>query len=78
MLTLIIEVAKLTAAVKFEPPAPIPGGGDSHLQAGLLFPHIYGPLNLAAVTGVGVLGKADGQFFWPEEFVRVGEFFGKT
>jgi uncharacterized protein (DUF952 family) len=77
VLTLVIEVARLTAEVKFEPPAPIAGGGVSHVREGLLFPHIYGPLNVDAVTGVGVLTKEAGQFGWPEKFVGVEKFFGK-
>ena len=33
-----------------------------------LYPHIYGPLNLDAVDGIGIIRKSRGQFYWPEEF----------
>ena len=74
VLVLAIDLRRVKAEVKFEPPAPIPGGGVSHLQEGLLFPHIYGPLNLDAVTGVGRLGQMKGQFIWPDDFVCLAEY----
>jgi uncharacterized protein (DUF952 family) len=78
VLVLVIEVDRVAAEVKFEPPAPISGGGTSHVQEGLLFPHIYGPLNLDAVAGVGVLRQEDRQFCWPEDFVSVAEYIQAT
>lgn len=71
IVVLVIDLLRLEADVKFEPPAPIAGGGESHLQEGLLFPHIYGPLNLDAVTGIGELTRKQGQFCWPDGFDRV-------
>jgi uncharacterized protein (DUF952 family) len=44
---LVIDPRRLTSDLKWEPPAegtPPPG-----VQAGELFPHIYGPINLDAV-----------------------------
>jgi uncharacterized protein (DUF952 family) len=70
VLVLVIDLQRVNAEVKFEPPAPIAGGGESHLQEGLLFPHIYGSLNLDAVVKVGSLEKKNGQFFWPKNFQR--------
>lgn len=70
VLVLIIETAKVIAEVRFEPPAPVEGGGTSHLEQAQLFPHIYGPLNMDAVTGIGVLQKIDGQYRWPERFAN--------
>jgi uncharacterized protein (DUF952 family) len=75
VLVLVIEVARLTSEVKFESPAPITGGGTAHLKNNLLFPHIYGPLNLNAVTGVGALQRTEGGYSWPGRFVTVNEFF---
>jgi uncharacterized protein (DUF952 family) len=74
VLVLVIDVARLSSEVKFEPPAPIAGGGTTHLKNNLLFPHIYGPLNLDAVTGIGVLQQAEGRYAWPEHFVPLKEF----
>jgi len=75
VLVLVIDVARLTSEVKFEPSAPIAGGGAAHLKNNLLFPHIYGPLNLDAVTGVGALQRTEGGYAWPSSFVTVNEFF---
>ena len=70
VLVLVIDLQRVEAEVKFEPPTPIAGGGESHLRESLLFPHIYGPLNLDAVVNVGSLEKKNGQFFWPKDFQR--------
>jgi len=62
VLALELALARIAARVVFEAPIPIPGAGKRHLREGLLFPHIYGPLNLDAVISRRVL-------------VRVGERF---
>lgn len=60
-LVLEIDPARLTAPVRFEPPAPPPPAG--HPLAGHLFPHIYGPLNVDAVVAVRAARRAaDGTF----------------
>ena len=49
LVLLVIDTAKLDAEYKWEPPAePEP----THARAGDLFPHVYGPINLDAVTNV--------------------------
>jgi uncharacterized protein (DUF952 family) len=68
VLVLVIETARLTAEVRFEPPAPVEGSGASHLAGSQLFPHIYGSLNLGAVTEIGVLKRAEG-YLWPDCFL---------
>ncbi len=50
MVLLNIDPAKLTSQMKFEPPAHI--DGSPALPHEPLFPHIYGPINLDAVTEV--------------------------
>jgi len=74
VLILVIDLKRVKAEVKFEPPAPIPGSGVSYLQEGLLFPHIYGSLNLDAVTEVGKLQQTNGHFVWPDDFVSLAEY----
>ena len=65
LVLLVIDVSKLSAKLKWEPPAePEP----THARTGDLFPHIYGPLNLEAVTRVLPFEPgADGTFSLPPE-----------
>jgi uncharacterized protein (DUF952 family) len=68
LLVLAIDPARLAAELRFEAPAPIPGGGTAHLASGELFPHLYGPLELSAVVAVGELQRAGSGFVWPDAF----------
>ena len=65
LVLLVIDTSKLAAELKWEPPAePEP----THARAGALFPHLYGPLNLDAVTDViPFKPAADGTFSLPPE-----------
>jgi uncharacterized protein (DUF952 family) len=50
LVLLVIEPSRMTSPLKWEPPAhPAPGPAP---VTGDLFPHLYGPLNLDAVTSV--------------------------
>jgi len=61
-LVLVIDPAKVTAPVKFEPPTPPPADPNDPL-APHLFPHIYGPLNRDAIVEVRTAQRApDGTF----------------
>jgi uncharacterized protein (DUF952 family) len=62
-LILVIDVARLTAKVKWEPPVH-PGGGEAGPdEVARLFPHIYGPLNREAIVGIQVAARlTDGTF----------------
>ncbi len=64
-----IAVNKLTSEIKFEKLAPISGGGTNHVKKGLLFPHIYGALNLDSIVGAAIVEKIDGMFVWPGKFM---------
>lgn len=57
LLMLVIDTHRLEADLKFEPPEPIAGGSTAHLVEGLLFPHVYGPLNLEAIVEIKPLLK---------------------
>jgi uncharacterized protein (DUF952 family) len=70
MLVLVIETTRVKAEVRFEPPAPVEGGGGSHLEHARLFPHIYGPLNMDAVVEMGVLQKDSDGYRWPNQFSK--------
>ena len=64
LVLLCIDAGRLTAELKYEAPA-----NEGHRDGGL-FPHIYGPLNLDAVTGVIDLPCGpDGRFEFPREMI---------
>ena len=48
VLVLSIDEHDVDAEVRWEPPSPLPDDWDGVL----MFPHIYGPLNLDAVVGI--------------------------
>ncbi len=60
LILLVIDPARLTCKMEWEPPAePHPAGVSPEER----FPHLYGPLNLAAVVRtVGIEPDADGEF----------------
>ena len=64
LLLLVIEPARLTADLKWEPPSggtPPPG-----VPEGDLFPHVYGPINLDAVVQVlDLQANPDGKYSLP-------------
>jgi len=68
-----IDVARLSAPVRWEDPAPPPGAATDHLVTAARFPHVYGPVDLAAVRGAGVLCRRGGGFGWPEAFASLDE-----
>jgi len=69
LLVACIDPDRLRARLVFEAPAPIAGGGTSHITPGAAFPHIYGALELEAVSGVAILVKRGGDFLWPGVFL---------
>lgn len=73
ILILEIDTSKLEADFKFEAPVPKPEVEKSHVKDGILFPHIYGPLNINAVSGVSKAESRDGEFIWPEVFIDILE-----
>ncbi len=74
VMLLEIDTHRLTAPWRFEPAAPIHGGGTGHLETADEFPHVYGPVNLDSIIGIGTLGPGDGSFGWPSGFVDIDAF----
>lgn len=68
LLLLALDPARLTPELRFEAPAPIAGGGRAHLEEATRFPHLYGPVDLAAITGVAVLEREAQGYRWPPSF----------
>ena len=75
ILILEIDSTKLTSEVRYESPAPLQGAGTSHVQDGILFPHIYGSLNIDAVVGVGKVERVGNKFVWPTIFFGLKTIF---
>jgi uncharacterized protein (DUF952 family) len=73
-LVLELDVERLTAEVRFEDAAPVAGGGGVHLESATVFPHVYGPIDRAAITGVGALGRDGSGYRWPECFESLERF----
>jgi len=63
-----IDPARLPAPVRWEEPAPPPGAATHHVATAARFPHVYGPVDLAAVRGAGMLRRRGDGFGWPEVF----------
>ncbi|MCK5153085.1 MAG: DUF952 domain-containing protein [Spirochaetales bacterium] len=63
-----IVVNAVIAPVRFEDAAPSPESGKNQLEAGSLFPHIYGSLNMDAIEGIGTLTRYGTGFLWPDNF----------
>ena len=63
-LVLVIDPARLTSELRYEPPTHASGdAATADPLAGLMFPHIYGPLNPEAVVAVRAARRAtDGTF----------------
>lgn len=78
LLVLAIDPARLSAELRFEAAAPIAGGGTAHLASGEAFPHLYGALDLAAVSGVAELRRAGDAFLWPAGFEPLEAWFART
>jgi uncharacterized protein (DUF952 family) len=74
VLLLEIDPVRLVSETRYEAAAPTPGGGSSHLASASQFPHVYGPINREAITGVGVLGKTVGSYEWPRGFMPLDSF----
>jgi uncharacterized protein (DUF952 family) len=63
LVLLVIDEAKLTSELKWEPPAGPPVEGHAKSD---LFPHVYGAINLDAVTSVlDFKPDTDGKFTLP-------------
>jgi uncharacterized protein (DUF952 family) len=65
LILLCIDDKKLKSVCKYEDPA---GGGIHDPNVGNLFPHVYGSINLSAVTKIVKFPpNKDGSFFLPKE-----------
>lgn len=75
VLVLRLDEDALTAEVRDEAPAPPDGQAHAHHQLAETFPHVYGAIETAAITGVGILGRDETGFRWPETFSSLAAFW---
>ena len=73
LLLLRIDPARLTSETRYEAAAPSPDAGTSHLATAPVFPHIYGPIDMAAIDGAGILTKGERGYAWPATFEPLGD-----
>ncbi len=67
LVLLCIDEGRLTAECRYENPT---GGAQHDPGAGALFPHVYGPINISAVTAVADFPpNEDGSFSLPRELI---------
>ncbi len=70
LVLLVIDPARLTAVLKWEPPAHVLPDAKPDVEADE-FPHIYGPINVDAVTDVLAFEPdPNGQFILPPALQR--------
>ena len=74
VLVLEIDPARLSAETRYEAAAPLEGGGRAHLESAPVFPHVYGAIDVQAITGVGALARDAGGFGWPSAFAPFDRF----
>ncbi|HEX7492433.1 MAG TPA: DUF952 domain-containing protein [Candidatus Limnocylindrales bacterium] len=68
LLVLRINPERLTSLTRYAAADPSPAAGASHLGTSPVFPHVYGPIDIAAVDGVGVLINGEHGYEWPTQF----------
>ena len=73
LLLLRIDPSALVAETKYEAAAPLPGAAATHLDSAPVFPHVYGPIELAAIEGIGVMGRTAEGYAWPETFTAISD-----
>jgi len=78
LVVLEIQPEALTSRLVCEAPAPIPGARATLRREGELFPHVYGPIHLAAVTGAARLVRHGDRFGWPALFVPILSFLASS
>jgi uncharacterized protein (DUF952 family) len=76
LLLLRIDPDRLTSETKYEATSPSPDAGASYLATSPVFPHVYGPIDLAAIDGVGLQRRGRHGWEWPATFVSMAESLG--
>jgi uncharacterized protein (DUF952 family) len=69
LLLLRIDPQKLISETKYEEAIPEKDVNTSYISSAQVFPHIYGPINLSAINGIGKLKKDPSGYIWHDKFV---------
>jgi uncharacterized protein (DUF952 family) len=76
LLLLRIDPARLKSPTRYEAASPAPDADTSHVATAAVFPHVYGPIDNAAIDGVGILTKGEHGYAWPATFVSFADLLG--
>jgi len=57
VVVLVIDPARLSSRLVYEAPAPLASETPKAVEAGALYPHCYGPIDVAAIVGVRDVGE---------------------
>jgi uncharacterized protein (DUF952 family) len=74
MLLLKIDLDKLSAETKYEKAATPDGVGTSHQDSAPAFPHVYGPIEVNAIEGIGIMKKENNKYYLPQMFMSLKDF----
>ena len=73
VLVLEIDTHVLKSPVRWEEPAPLGRGGQTHLRGSPHFPHVYGPIEADAIRAGAVIRGLEAGFVWPSVFWPLDE-----
>jgi uncharacterized protein (DUF952 family) len=76
LLLLRIDPTRLNSPTRYESASPTGTAGTSHLATSPVFPHVYGPIDNAAIDGIGILTKGEREYEWPTAFKPLAEHLG--
>lgn len=76
LLLLKIDPTRLKSVTRYEAASPARAVGTLHVATSPVFPHVYGPIDNAAIDGVGILTKGEHGYVWPTAFISIAEYFG--
>jgi uncharacterized protein (DUF952 family) len=68
LLLLRVDPTKLASQTRYEDAVPVDGMRAAAVPDSTLFPHVYGPIEISAIDGIGVLGREAAGYTWPEVF----------
>ena len=74
LLLLQVDPTKLTSQTRYEDAVPVEGVVAAAVPTSTLFPHVYGPIEISAIAGIGLLEREASGYIWPEVFAPIGTY----